>query len=409
MRLKSPVHLSRGLTLVTAGTVIAGFAGFAALQAGPASADPHQVYTVVGSDTIQDVWNQFALDEGANLIGSWNAVNPVSQVADDTITPNNAAGGQCSFTRPNGSTQGESALRKSVNQSTGAAQLAIAPGPNCVDWSRSSSGPGNDQKNDGQLVFIPFGIDAVTGAISSAASSALATEANQLTIAQLTTLYSGCTNVTMADGSVLNPNGNATGTQIPITLYLPQSGSGTAKFWASKMGNFSLSSLPSCVHQTILAGPNAGTMVEEHDGTAVTSDPTGYMPFSIARWIANRNGFGTDLRHSAVLVDISPNVSPAAPVSPFDNGNSATGNLNTNFPITREVYDIIPFANVTSGMTGFNSQEAQLLAGTTSVLCRDIITITNYGFALLPSSSTTFDACGATTPNLRAFGSRPAA
>jgi hypothetical protein len=60
---------------------------------------------------------------------------------------------------------------------------------------------------------------------------------------------------------------------------------------------------------------------------------------------------------------------------------------------------------VTLGQPGFNAQEAQLLAGAGSLLCRDQITIENYGFALLPNNSSTFDACGATTPNLRAFDS----
>jgi ABC-type phosphate transport system substrate-binding protein len=398
MRLKTPVRLRRGLTMAAAGTVVLGFAGFAVTQGGPASADPHQVYTVVGSDTIQDVYNQFSLDEGANLIGSWNATNPTNlNLINEDITPNNAAGGQCSFSRPNGSTQGANALRKSINQSTTAAQLAIAPGPNCVDWSRSSSAPGSDQKADGQLVFIPFAIDAVTGAVGSESSSAFQTETNLLTTAQLTTLYNTCTNVTMPDGTQLDPNGTGNGTTIlNIDLYLPQSGSGTAKFWASKTGGYSLSPPPACDHQTIVNATNPandGTVVEEHDGSAVSDDPNGYGPFSIAQYIAQSGGFGINRIHNAILVDINS-------IAPEVNGS-----LNLNASFTREVYDVIPYNNVTSGMTGFNSQEAQLLAGTSSVLCRDVITISNYGFALLPSNSSTYDACGATTANLRAFDS----
>ena len=397
MRLRFHVRLGRRVTtLVTAGTIVLGFVGFAVTQGGRASADPHDVYTVVGSDTTQNVFDQFALDEGANLIGSWDALNPVTQVQGEDITPNNAAGGQCSFTRPDGSGQGENALRKSINQSTTAAQLAIPPGANCIDWARDSSAPGSDQRSDGQLVFIPFAIDAVTGAVSSAATSQFTTETSRLTVAQLTTLYNTCTNVTMPDGTVLNPNGNATSGQLAITLYLPQAGSGTAKFWASKTGGYSLAPPPACVHLTIQAGPDAGDIVEENDGTAVLSDPTGYEPFSIAQWIAQTNGFGTNRLHGAVLAQINS----VAPV--------ASGELNLSFPFTREVYHIIPYANVTSGMTGFNQQEQQLLATTataTSVLCRDVISITNYGFALLPSNSSTYDACGATTANLRAFDS----
>ncbi len=398
MRLKTPVRLSRGLSMAAAGTVVLGFAGFAVTQGGPASADPHQVYTVVGSDTVQDVYNQFSLDEGANLIGSWNATNPTNlTLINEDITPNNAAAGQCSFSRPNGSGQGENALRKSINQSTTAAQLAIAPGANCIDWSRSSSGPGSDQKADGQLVFIPFAIDALTGSVGSESSSAFQTETSLLTSAQETTLYNTCSNVTMPDGTVLDPNGTGNGTTIlNIDLYFPQSGSGTAKFWASKTGNWNPAAPGACVHQTIVNATNPandGTVVEEHDGSAVSDDPQGYGPFSIAQYIAQTNGFGINRIHLAILEDINS-------IAPEVNGS-----LNLNATFTREVYDIIPFANVTSGMTGFNSQEAQLLAGTASVLCRDVITITNYGFALLPSNSSTYDACGATTANLRAFDS----
>ena len=404
MRLKSPVRLPRGLTtLVTVGTVIMGFSSLAVISGGSASADPHQVYTVVGSDTVENVYDQFALDEGANLIGSWDAVDPVNQTVGETITPNNALGGQCAFTRPDGSGQGENALRKSYFPSTTAAQLATPPGPGCIDWSRSSSGPGTDQRNDGIFVFIPFAIDAVTGGISSAATAQFTTETNLLTVAQLTTLYDNCQNVTMPDGTVLDPNGTATTGQLNIDLYLPQSGSGTAKFWASKTGGWTPGSgEPSCIHQSIVSGPDMGDIVEENDGTDVTSDPTGYTPFSVAQWISqndncnNAPACGVNRLHSLVLTDINS-------IAPIVNGEE---NLNQAF--TREVYDIIPYANVTSGMTGYNSQEAQLLASSStlaSVLCRDVITITNFGFQLLPSNSSTYDACGATTANLRAFDS----
>ena len=404
MRLKSPVRPTRGLTtLVAAGTVIVGFVGFAVTQGGPASADPHQVYTVVGSDTTQNVFDQFALDEGANLIGSWDALNPVSQVEGETITPNNAAGGQCSFTRPDGSGQGLNALLRSIDQNNQSAQLAIPPGPNCIDWARSSSGPGSNQTNTGVLVYIPFAIDAVTGVISSAAPSSFSTAANELTVAQLTTLYSTCGSVTTSNGTTFTPRSSTNpSAAFNITLYLPQTGSGTAKYWASVTGNWSLTSLPECVFTTIQAGASENDTVQENDGTSVTSDPTGYMPFSIAQYVAQTNGFGDNRLHSAVLAEITPNPTTANP-SPTPVEPTVNGSLNTGFPFTREVYDIIPYDNVTSGQPGYNAQEAQLLAGTGSVLCRDVITITNYGFALLPSNSSTYDACGATTGNLRAF------
>jgi phosphate transport system substrate-binding protein len=374
------------------GTVTLGLAGFAVAQASPALADPHQVYTAVGSDTVQDVENQYALDLGVNTVGSWNAVDPVTNTATSpppVITPANAAGGQCSFSRPNGSGQGLAALRKSINPNTTAAQLPSAPEPNCIDWSRSSSKPATtDASPTGALVYIPFALDAVSIAASSATTIA---QANNFTLANLQSLYS-CNSVTV-NGVTYNPG---TGTTLGnIDLYIPQSGSGTLSFWASVM-NFSTSTLPPCLHQTIVAGPNMGTIVEEHDGTAVTSDPNGIGPFSVAQWISQRNGHN-DRRHSAVL----QNVGGTFPCGGNSNCTAAGTTLNTAFPITREVYNIVPYNKVTTGMTGFDPALAQLLAGPNSNLCQDIFTIQGYGFALLGAGTT--DTCGSTANSLRAF------
>src|ERR1700743_2049901 len=49
--------------------------------AGPANADPSTTYVGVGSDTIQDVMDQFVNDESPGEIGSWDAVNPVTAAA----------------------------------------------------------------------------------------------------------------------------------------------------------------------------------------------------------------------------------------------------------------------------------------------------------------------------------------
>jgi hypothetical protein len=68
-------------------------------------------------------------------------------------------------------------------------------------------------------------------------------------------------------------------------------------------------------------------------------------------------------------------------LSPFLNGNPATGALNTHFPITRDVYNVVSFARVTNTADPlFN-----LLNGTNSFLCNEQVAILNYGFALLPS------------------------
>lgn len=399
MKLKPSNRLSgrgsRLTALVAAGTTVLGIASFAVAQA-PAHADPTEVYVAVGSDTIQDVMNQYSNDLGGNELGSYNAVNPVTATAHENITPVEGKHGvACSFTRPNGSGEGENALRKSVNQNTTATQLAAPPQQNCVDIGRSSAAPGSDQKADGQLIFIPFALDAVTGATGPAGTTAITT-ADSFTLTDLTNLYTNCT--TVSEGGVTyNPNTASAG-QVQIDLYVPQAGSGTLKFWAGKLG-FSPTSLPACVHQTILSGPNAGTQVEEHDGTAVASDPNGYMPFSVAQWIAQSNGHD-ERRHGAVLHNING-------VTPCSGGAcpSTGGSMNTSFPVTREVYNIVQYDRVVNtGDGNFDQALASLLAGAGSSLCQDVITILNYGFAPLGTPQTT-DNCGSTANTLRAFDS----
>ena len=387
MKLKTLVRPSRGLaTVLTAGAVTLGTAGFVVAQAGAASADPTTVFTEVGSDTTQDVMNAFAnVTLGSNELGSWNAVNPVSQAIGETITPANTAGGQCSFTRPNGSGQGLSAFRKSINPASQAAQLAIPPEPNCIDLSRSSSGVSNPN-TAGVLVWIPFALDAVTGAIGSASTLPTA-EVAAFTEAQLSSLYNcNVTAVTVGSTTVtFNPNTAGAGQQ-QINLYIPQSGSGTLTFWGNTLG-FSPTAPPPCDHQTILAGPNAGTTVEEHNGLAVTSDPLGYMPFSIAQWISQSNHPAIDRRHSAVL----QNINGVFPCTGNSNCAPSGGSLNTSFPITRNVYNILQ----TSQALGTGAL-AQLFATGNSQLCQDIFTIAAYGFATIPN-------CGSTDVSLRGF------
>ena len=71
MRLKPPsLHKPRVRVLLALGMAVVGFTGLALAQAAPALADPTVTLVAVGSDTIQDVYNQFSLDEGGNLLGS---------------------------------------------------------------------------------------------------------------------------------------------------------------------------------------------------------------------------------------------------------------------------------------------------------------------------------------------------
>ena len=394
-------------SLAVVGTVTLGMAGIGIAAAGPASADPATTYVAVGSDTIQDVINGFAGGVSGGIIGSWNAVNPVTAAAHEIITPaKSLAGGNqsnCSFTRPNGSTEGFNALDISMGGT--ATGLASPPQAGCVDIARSSGGPGSVAQTGpgsinpaGQLIYVPFAVDAVTGATGPTTAGQTTTittpsgpqtitvpvtnitQADLFTKTDLTNLYAG---MTATEGGVTYwPKGSTVVTQPPgstvIDLYAPQAGSGTLKFWAGQL-NFSATSPPAWVHQTIQAGPAATEPVEEHDGSAYASDPNGYGPFSIAQWIAQSNGID-DRRHTAILHSING-------VAPTVAGPA----LNPNFPILREVYNVVSFAAVTGGDPELQS----LLSGTGSRLCTSTFTIKHFGFGTLPNANLP-DTCGST-------------
>jgi hypothetical protein len=213
------------------------------------------------------------------------------------------------------------------------------------------------------------------------------TQANSFSFANLQTLYS-CGTVTV-NGVTYDPTG-ATGTK--IDLYLPQPGSGTRKFWAGALG-FNATTPPSCVHDTIVAGALTGKSVEEHDGSAVATDPNGFGPFSIAQWIGQKNGHN-DRRHGAVLTNLDS-------ISPFD----SNGHLNTawNSNLKREVYNVLPYDRVVdTGDGNFDSVLAGIFVGTGSSVCSHGLTIQNYGFATLGKPATTHN-CGDIDQALRAF------
>jgi ABC-type phosphate transport system substrate-binding protein len=414
--------------LLATGVALAGAAGLAFTQVTPAMADPTVTLVAVGSDTVQDVYNQFALDLNSTLLGSYDAINPVTQAAQEIITPTDGtAGKNCSFQRPNGSGAGTAALQVATNPSTtypGETALTGTqiPQPGCVDIARSSSGVAQ-QSNTGALVWIPFATDAVAGAtgpsscttgctaynytyteastigttniqntVSATPVVSVITKANLFTEVDLLNLYANCQPVT--EGGVTywplgSPVTQPAGSTV-IDLYIPQSGSGTAKFWAKTLGNFSLSTLPACVHQTIVGGPLAtatgGVPIEEHNGTPMATDPAGFGPFSIAQWIAQSNGHN-DRRHAAVVQPLVACSTPlttsstcsGSPVVPFTGtpGNLA---LNGSFPITRPVYSVVSFARVTNTSDPLYS----FLNGNSiqDTLCNDASTITGYGFAL---------------------------
>jgi ABC-type phosphate transport system substrate-binding protein len=369
-------------------------AGIVGLMASPASADPATTYVATGSDTIQDVMNGMAGIVGAGILGSWDAFNPGSTlqppgtlIVHDMINPK----ANCHFSRPNGSGEGLSALRKSINPAgvgDPAKPLPVMPQAGCVDVARSSSGPSSTVKTTtGVLVYIPFALDAVAPATGGTTNI---TQADNFTKAQLQGLYQ-CT-PQLVGGVTYDPNSPPATGNTPIHLYIPQPGSGTRSFWEGQMGitEDSSGNPPICVHDHSVVD---NTAVEEHDGTVLSGDPAGIGPFSIAQWIAQSNGHN-DRRHGAVL----RNLNGVTPIS--------SGVLNTAYPITREVFNVMLINRVTPGDPSFDQGLYDIFVtapGHNSIVCSQTLSILDFGFA--PLSASTPHTCGQVASDLRAFAS----
>jgi hypothetical protein len=375
---KSPRSL-RIRAMVALAMAVVGLSGLALAQTTPALADPTEILVAVGSDVTQDVYNQFALDATGNLVGSYNATNPVTGVAHEVITPfDGSSGMQCSFARPSGSSEGISDL---VNN------------PSCVDIARASSQVTPNPV--GAHVQIPFAIDGLAGSTGPMTCTPASlcpsfsvftgsgtvtvtpvvtaiTTADSFTLADLVTLYANCGTVT--EGGITYNPATATAGQTQINLYVPQTGSSSRSFLAAVLG-FNPTTPPFCVHDHLIAGPLASFTlpVEEHDGTAVATDANGYGAFSIPQWISQRNGHVADRRHSAILRNL-------AGVSPFSNANPATGTMNGMFPIIREIFSDVSWTRVNTMTDPLFS----LLNGTNSFICTEQPTILSFGFALIP-------------------------
>jgi phosphate transport system substrate-binding protein len=331
--------------------------------------------------------------------------------ADGTLNPVGVPA-QFSFDRPNGSGEGQAALRLSINPASSAAVPGGAnpPQQNSIDIARSSNGPGSNASTSGQLIFIPFALDAVTGSTGSTAATitvpgttttvntpASNVQGANFTLSQLQALYANGTPETATNGVTYAPTGGPSGLpagDVAIDLYVPQSGSGTRTFWGTTLG-FNTTTLPAWVFDHIQSdGGNTvsqfvGQSIEQNDGTAVTVDPNGFDPFSVADYISQSAGHNPHF-HQAVLTTVN-GVQPVV-----------GGVLNTSFPITREVYNVVAYDRVVNTGDGhFDAQLAKLFVGGTSTLCRDSGAITRYGFALLGASTT--DTCGSTAATLRAF------
>jgi hypothetical protein len=251
----------------------------------PAVAEPvSNSYAIVGSDTLEDAVN--GLVNGTTLSGaSFRAV-----IGGASLGSFDATGTPCVITkpygvrfgRPNGSSDGVKALSRSIDGGSYTSGTTTCGDNNgrtitgMVDIARSSSA--GTSNGAGELLYVPFGRDAIGYAYHSAST---APGIDSLDATELASIFS-CTGTNPTVGGVR------------VYPVLPQSGSGTGKDFISKLGLASSfeSAPPACV-----------TRGQEHDGNSLTA-ANYIMPMSISRWVAMTTGATASKKGAAVLAGL---------------------------------------------------------------------------------------------------------
>jgi ABC-type phosphate transport system substrate-binding protein len=221
----------------------------------------------------------------ANKLWSWDAVNPTTGAAGDTIVTKSGCAG---IARPDGSSAGITALNNNTMDGT--------TGDYCIDYARSSRGPNSGDTD----TFISLAHDAINWSYPKVSGETNPQPAS-LTLADLVEIYT-CkwTNWNQVPGDTNND---------PIVPVLPQSGSGTRSTFLGALGISSTTTETCWINGTdpfSTASPapvieeNTGlstgnTDVFDHSGnfdwplgqTKTTADSADdIFPYSIGDWIA---------------------------------------------------------------------------------------------------------------------------
>jgi ABC-type phosphate transport system substrate-binding protein len=346
----------------TVGVALSGFA-----IATPAFADPvSNSYTIVGSDTLEDVVS--ALANGTAITGSSvrSTVNKTSIGSFDAtgspyITTKSSG---VRFGRPNGSGDGVKALSRSIDGAaytsgtTGSPTNVIITGQ--VDIARSSSA-GTANVN-GELMYVPFGRDAIAYAYKGTANGI-----DGITASQMKSLYE-CSSGFQIGGTTVTP-------------IIPQAGSGTRKDFLAKIGSS---------EALMLTVGEGGCVVEgqEHDATSLTAESV--MPMAVSRWIAMNTGASYDKRGTGTLGSLVTGVAPVT-----GTGSSMVPNAPYYADTTwgRDTYLVVEYARVNSADAKYDANLAKLLdsaqstalTNTSSVVSRAGAVKKKFGF-LAPTS-----------------------
>ncbi|WP_089099675.1 Ig-like domain repeat protein [Streptomyces hyaluromycini] len=314
----------RSQAAFVAAAVVAG--GIA--LASPAVADPDagafRQLVGVGSDTTQDVLNALAGDtvnstsysatavkstNGAG-IASYDAIQPGTGATGTKITTRT---GGTTFLRPNGSGAGRTALSESL---TGDLDASGASVKGQVDFARSSGGP---SASGTALTYIPMARDAVGVAVKG---SGLDT----LTVQQLHDIYIG--RLTEVNGQTVHPK-------------IPQSGSGTRKFFLNAIG-VADSDVPASIG-----------VVQENQANAALTEDGALVPFSVGSWIAQNNGVSPDYSKTAAAagghlasVQLPGDDGATSPITTVNGKLAPVNAYYENATFGRDVYNVVPSRSI---------------------------------------------------------------
>jgi ABC-type phosphate transport system substrate-binding protein len=366
-------------------------AAITAMVATPALADPPSGVTPkprdvvgVGSDTIQNVFDQFSHDYNAThtsgKLYSWDATNPKTGAMGDPIQLKSGSS-NCNIPRPDGSSAGISAL-ENTKTTTG--------GLPCINFARSSRARASTDPST--ISFINLAGDAETYWTQPGSNAP-----TNLTTADLTGIY----NCSITHWNQIP--GNSGGSSATIAVFLPQNGSGTRAFWLSAIG---LTAPGSCVSTSATragaAGANDNTL-QENQGVAPILNKNKanvIVGGSIGKWIAEKfhsascgtiaqcfadptnchptssqNLFGCNTHGTMVLNKINS----TAPTT----GSGANTRINPGFTatFTRLLFEVV---NAPAGTIPASLKSYFGPTGFTCNSAKSSTDLRNYGFLVLP-------------------------
>ncbi len=385
------------------GCAFAAFSTGAAVQAEPVS----NSYSIVGSDTLEDVVN--AIVNGTAITGATVRVTQNGATLgsfDATGTPYVITKpGGVRFSRPNGSGEGFNALSSSMYEGATAANnfftsatyqgvgAVNATGNSSmpaglknvnvfgqVDIARSSSGdPKTTTRTgteaDATIVRVPFARDAIALAFTPSLAAAVCAAGQDgdagtpcvpyLTEAQLKSLFES------TDASPFVTIGT---TNVPAKGIIPQAGSGTRKDFLIKIASSTSTGTESAA---LTAAVTAGRVAvgQEHDATNAAMTGDAVMPMSASRWIAMQNGASFDKSGTAVIGSVyTATTLGASPVSGTAPALSPSTTYYADATWGRNVYLFVERARIESGNAKYDENLAALLAPANNKLSNTEIT-----------------------------------